>query len=304
MKITWQFDKCILCLKAPPNTFEHIIPESIGGRLQSYILCKKCNDITGSKLISKVKQDPSIRIALRNLSNKVPDLEESVENGQIYIGRDINNNLLTFIRKKSEFKVQEKKKRDDSLILDTKKVEKKHLKKILKKRGFKDSEILEKIDSFKKLENNIKVKLTEKEKIVKWGVQEFELCLSGPIIDNRAIILISYNYLSLLIGKLIYGQRLEFLRNYILDGVESEKISIQRFRTRKYSPFHQICPEFFTSKVILTIILFGYMVFKVNLNISLPKVQDYVYLEDLENKKTLFSGSIDNAKKGKYFNIK
>jgi len=109
MKITWQFDKCILCLKAPPNTFEHIIPESIGGRLQSYILCKKCNDFTGSKLISKVKQDPSIRIALRNLSNKVPDLEESVENGQIYIGRDINNNLLTFIRKKSEFKVQEKK---------------------------------------------------------------------------------------------------------------------------------------------------------------------------------------------------
>jgi len=163
---------------------------------------------------------------------------------------------------------------------------------------------LEKLDSFKKLENNIKVKLTEKEKIVKWGVQEFELCLSGPIIDNRAIILISYNYLSLLIGKLIYGQRLEFLRNYILDGVESEKISIQRFRTRKYSSFHQICPEFFTSKVILTIILFGYMVFKVNLNNSLPKVQDYVYLEDLENKKTLFSESIDNAKKGKYFNIK
>ena len=112
MKVIWQFNKCILCLNNPPNTFEHIIPESIGGKLSTPILCSNCNNyVTGSKLIGKVKKGSSIRLAIKNLKNEIPDLEESIEEGQLYIGRDINNNLLTFIRKNSKFKILEKKKR-------------------------------------------------------------------------------------------------------------------------------------------------------------------------------------------------
>ena len=57
MKVNFNFDNCILCLKNNADSYEHIIPRSIGGRLQVFMLCTKCNNSMGSELISKIKDN-------------------------------------------------------------------------------------------------------------------------------------------------------------------------------------------------------------------------------------------------------
>ena len=162
------------------------------------------------------------------------------------------------------------------------------------------SEILEKLESFKRLDDNEIMQLTNNEKIVKWSIKDFILDLSGPILDPKIILLIAYDYLSLLIGNLIYEKQLDFVRNYLLNSIESISFNIERFRTKKYLPIHKIYPKFFDLNIIITIILFGYIVFEVKLEITLPKVPDFVYLEDLKSKKTMFSNSVKEANQGKY----
>ena len=39
MKVKFDFDRCILCTENPADSWEHIIPDIIGGRLQARILC-------------------------------------------------------------------------------------------------------------------------------------------------------------------------------------------------------------------------------------------------------------------------
>ena len=63
-------DTCILCLSKKPEKKKNIIPDVIGGRLKSCILCNDCNSIMGYKLEKTFKTDPMIRIAIENLRDK------------------------------------------------------------------------------------------------------------------------------------------------------------------------------------------------------------------------------------------
>ena len=67
MRVEFDFAKCIICLERSPGSWEHVIPRSLGGRLQARILCKKCNSELGSQIISSLQSDPSIRFAFENL---------------------------------------------------------------------------------------------------------------------------------------------------------------------------------------------------------------------------------------------
>lgn len=82
-----EFDKCIYCLNKPADSWEHVIPQCIGGRLKARLLCSECNHVLGSKLVNKVKNDPSIRLAVRKLKGQIPQLFEAIEKGQIYDAR-------------------------------------------------------------------------------------------------------------------------------------------------------------------------------------------------------------------------
>jgi len=65
MVVLTKFDKCIICLENTIEGLEHILPECIGGRLQSNLLCKSCNNKFGSEIVSKIKIDPTFRLAMK-----------------------------------------------------------------------------------------------------------------------------------------------------------------------------------------------------------------------------------------------
>ena len=105
MKIDTGFRKCIICLENAPDSWEHIIPQSIGGRLQANILCKKCNSELGNMLMSKVKSDPSIRLAIKALKDIIPELFEQIEKRQLYDATDIKNDKVKKSSPKSSVKL-------------------------------------------------------------------------------------------------------------------------------------------------------------------------------------------------------
>lgn len=300
------FNKCILCKKNLANSWEHIIPKSIGGRLQVKILCSHCNNTIGSELISKVIEDPSIRFAIKELRNETPELFETMENGQIYNAMDANKEIIKMKYKNGRLEIVAHKKEDDSIIIGTEKaIKNKNIEKILEKDGLSKNEIKDKIQFFEKLKDNKIVRLSKNTKIVKWPIEPKSIFpnLQGSFVDEKVIALIAYEFLSLLIGNLIYKDRFDFIREFIMEGKKSEKFVIERLTSRHYSPYHKIYFELPETEIVINIILFRWLVYKVHFKDFKLLNDSPVYLEDLKNRKVLFAKSVSEAKKSNYYEL-
>lgn len=302
MKIESEFDKCILCLEQPADSWEHIIPESIGGRLQIKALCSRCNNTPGSGLISNVRMSSDIRLCIQNLKREIPDLYESMKKGLPYLAKGNDNKLVKLIRKNGEFVVLSQQEEDGSIIYDSKKA-RKHIAKMLKKQGLPGHEIAEKIDSLKKRESGGTVRLSNNLRAANRETGPIELCFVDLrekrvlLLDERVIVLIAYEFLSLLAGKSIYDRCFDCVRAFIKGGDKSESLVIEHLRFLSCGPYHEIYPQLSNTEVVVTIILFGEMVYRVHVkNIKLPS-PDFVYAENLRNKKSLLAKSVEDAKR-------
>ncbi|MGR3311691.1 MAG: HNH endonuclease [Candidatus Brocadiales bacterium] len=295
MKIKSDFNKCVLCLKNPANSWEHIIPKCIGGRLQVQVLCKDCNNKLGSTLINKVKTDPSIRLAVWNLKDEIPELFEAIENNQIYI--DEVKNCYKY--KNSKLKIITHEKEDGSLNYDTTKADK-HIERKLRKDGLSEDEIADKTQLFKGLEDNKFIQLSKKVSVEKRSPESLFPSLQDPLLDERVIVLIAYEFLCLLIGNLIYNEELDFIRVFIKEGAKSKKLVVEHLKSDHYSPRHKIYPELLETEIIINIILFGWLVRKVHIKGVRLSSPDYVYLEALKSRKTRIAESVGKAKQGIY----
>lgn len=111
-------DRCILCLQQDALTLEHIIPESLGGRLTSRFLCRKCNSTLGNRLEHAARFDPSIRIAGERLAPDIPELARRLAENQGYIGQSEAGLPPGYIRD-GGFRIFSKKLSDGSLVQPT-----------------------------------------------------------------------------------------------------------------------------------------------------------------------------------------
>lgn len=302
MRVRNVFQQCILCKKEPATSLEHMIPECIGGKLAVSILCTKCNNYLGSILINGIRQDPSIRLAVRNLRGEIPELFERVENGQEYYGRDRQGRLVKCTYKDSTFRVKARKDTDGSIWLDTCKGIS-DIRKILKKDGLTEKQIDEEIRSFVAQENDVEMHLSNSTKVIKRPVCDLFPSLQSSFLDDRFAVLLAYEYLSLILGNSIFNGGLDFVRAFIMEGKSSENIIIERLHGHHYGSWHKLYPEFLDEEVVINIRLFEWLCFKVHLKKVSIKGQERVYIEDLKNKKTLFADSLEEAKKNIYYTI-
>jgi hypothetical protein len=77
--IPWPVERCVLCLVEPIEeddqtwlTDAHLIPASIGGRLSSRLLCRRCNSTLGTGVEAPLVADPGIRACIETLSDQLP----------------------------------------------------------------------------------------------------------------------------------------------------------------------------------------------------------------------------------------
>jgi hypothetical protein len=258
MKAPGGFTKCTICLSEEKLTFEHIIPESLGGFLEVDLQCAKCNnDTLGSKLIPKAKKIYPVRLAIRALRKKLPDLYKSIEEGQEYTAKSSDESISTAFFKKGEI-VSKASKDDKGMVTVDKKDTEKNLRGILKKEGFSEADITNKLEEMKIHKIDEPLKLSNTLTIIKRKFIELFPKADDVDMDNRIVVLIAYNYLCITLGDPIFDTIFDSVRNFILKGVESQDVIVEQFPYNgPYQTYHKLYRENFDNFTKINIVLFG-----------------------------------------------
>lgn len=299
MKIKSNFQLCSICLEQKELTYEHIIPESLGGILEADIQCADCNNNKlGSKLVSKAKRTYTIRLAINHLRHNLPRLYNRIEEGQDYIAHKKDKTTSEAILKNGRIKSKAEKSTDGSINIDKQDTEKK-IKEILTKEGLTKEEIEKKLDEFEKVEVGKRHKLTDSITVIKNRFVSWFQKPSDTNIDDRVITLIAYNYLCMVIGDIILDSRMNFLREFILEGTKTDDLVIEQIPyTSKYEPYHKIFSEPGDTDIKVTIVLFGSIICIVTVkNLTAPKDFNWILVQDLEERSVMISESFEAVKR-------
>jgi len=305
MKVPLQLDKCIICYERPPDTWEHVLPESIGGRLQAKILCGKCNSEVGSGIEAIIKSDPSVRLAIEHLKDKLPDLYRKMQQRQSFIGKDFQGREVKMYSKDDRIRVRAETLDDGSLIQDTDRA-RGELQRMLEEKGIDEREISRVLGEFDAIPEGQCVELPYGLVVAKWSIESVQPDLRSPLIDNRVPLLIAYEFLSLLLGPVILSEKLSPIRKGILGKQWPPFCNIEYLTTGKYAPEHSLYMKTGAEEAIVFIRLFGWLVYAVHLRVlgfdHLKHIP--VYVEDLKNKRSLVACSLEMAERGVFFPFK
>lgn len=184
-EVPWPHGRCILCLGQRDLTVEHIIPRQVGGRLTARFLCKLCNDQLGYRVEADVRADPSIRLAAQNLQDEIPDLAKAIREGQPYIasgpGGKIRGNV-----KGGKFQLDAGMRENGSVVQPTPEA-RKHLQRVLAKRGLGPEAIQQLVAGFDEAPDNTVVELGLDLHAIRWGIDEIHPVLAGPFLSSAVL---------------------------------------------------------------------------------------------------------------------
>jgi hypothetical protein len=304
MRVPVGFSKCSVCLEEGKLSFEHIIPESLGGFLAADIQCTKCNsDILGSKLVSKAKRTYTIRLAIRALKKELPRLYQSIEEGQEYSAKRSDEVITTVFFKKGEIVSKAGIEKDGSLVIDRKDTESR-LKNRLRKDGFTEEQIQSKLKEFNDLKVDQPFQISNTLKVIKRKFMSLFPLAGNVDMDDRIVALIAYNYLCITVGDIVFDERFDVVTDMILNGSKSDNIIIKQFPYNgPYKPYHKLYLESLEDRTKVTIVLFGSIAYVISFLYIKIMTDNHVIIQDLVEKKLYFSLKIEDAKQGIYYVI-
>lgn len=93
MKVPWAYQRCVLCLRGPDPedegsrlTWAHIVPKSVGGKLEVKFLCSYCNSVLGHTVEKGLKADPSIASCIQAILSRLsPSLRKKLLAGMSWM---------------------------------------------------------------------------------------------------------------------------------------------------------------------------------------------------------------------------
>lgn len=301
MKVDYEFKKCILCMKSVPENWEHIISESLGGRIQAKILCTSCNSTLGSELIGNLKQNASIQLIMEQLKGEIPHLYSQLMKKATFVGKAHDGSLVHVAQVGRNSKVIPSKGENDSIIQDTKEASK-TLEKILTKNKVSPDEIERLKKIFVELGENIPLEVSENYTFMKRPIPKLQLKLDPKNeIDNRLATLISFEFLSILIGNLILNSAFDQIRNYVGYGTPTDRIMIEHVHGKQPDPIHAIVIEPMDVAIKFHVRLFRLITFLVTFQNYSYGGLDSAYMEDLKLQKSLFAKTREEAKQGLWY---
>ncbi len=297
------FIKCSVCLGDDKLTYEHIIPESLGGFLEVNLQCGKCNnDLLGSKLIPKAKKIYPIRLAIHSLKSELPELFKSIEEGQKYSAKSSDETISSAFLKNGEIISKAGKVNESELKIDKRDTEK-NLRGMLSKEGFSDKEIEKKLNEFNSIKVDELFKISNLLTVVKRKFLSWLPIADEVDMDNRIILLIAYNYLCITTGEMIFNDYFDSIREFIKSGTPSNYLQFEQFPYNgPYKPFHKIYLETLDDRTKVTILLFGSIAYKVTfLKLKIMSNDNNIIIQELTEKKLYFAKTIQEAKEGLYY---
>jgi len=289
MEVRWPHNRCIICLQEGNLTAEHIIPAQIGGKLSVPVLCKPCNDRLGYQVEAAVKSDPAIRCAVEHLKEEIPDVAKQFLEGQTYLGSG-EGGLVRGKVKDGTFRVNAGRKQDGSIIQPTPDG-RDHVSKVLQKRGVDQEDRETILQQFDQAPENQRIELAPGLAAIKWRIDTIEPALGGPRLPERVLLKIAYEFVACHLGAKVYEQsaQLTDIRRALFEqSADTHIYSVEYLTTRKYAPIHRIALAGMSPHVVVTICLFGWLLFRVHFQrIAIPP-PNYRYSCNLDNGEEFF----------------
>ena len=276
---------------------EHLIPQALGGRLTCKFLCFSCNSRLGHNLERAAKSDPSVLLAVKHLSEKIPSLARKLMESHPHVGYSTLGAAPGYV-KDGEFRVRSQSLDDGSIIQPTDDATK-SIKTILRRSGYEKNPIENAVEAFQEAPENERIEVAPDLEVVKWRTDRIELDLSktqmmNPIIPTK----IAFEFLVCHAGTAIYDEvpQLSEVRQALCTmETASDSIRIDRLSSSKYEPFHGICFEGNDPHARVQIRLFGWLAFRVHflrLSVGGPR---FVYTHRLDTGKE-HAGIVDEAR--------
>lgn len=249
MQIPWGENKCILCLEEKEMTKEHLIPESLWGKLFCEFLCEKCNSKLGGDIEKNIKHDIAIRLAVEAMAEKIPKLLTKFRDKQDYI-----------LKTKSGEKIPGKI-RDGQFFVN----------------GLNSGvELGQRTQSWPYSFN--------KERKKQAGKIIPDLSKNNDI-NELVLLKIAYEFLALRIGNLIYRDfpdlvdSRKMLQDFYFD---SQFIKIEPLHANQYRPFHGVGFEKNTPYIVIQIRLFDWIAYRVHFTRTALKGPMFRYTNHLD----------------------
>lgn len=283
MVVPWNDERCILCLQAKPLSIEHVIPQSLGGILSCDFLCKPCNDRFGHGFEAKAKSDPAIRIAITNLRHDLPELYDSIEEGQRYLV-DTGPAKLSGTLRKGQVRGAEGK-LDDGSIIKSEENAPNTLRRMLSKEG-RDQDFIERaLKKWEAAPPDEIVPLSPEISVKKWHDRPARPEYTEPNLNPLIPLKIAYEFSALLLENRILDDQptLNQIRLALFAGDEEfAKPLVKRLFAPKYNTFHGICFHRNDPEAIIEVRLFGMLAYQVRLLGVALQMERIVYTHDLK----------------------
>lgn len=229
-------------------------------------LCKPCNDRLGHEVEAAVKDDPAIRLAVEHLKPQIPELAREILDGQPYLSRG-DGGVVRGKFKAGTFRVDSLQKEDGSVIQPTPDA-RKHIAKVLRREGGGDEEVTVVLTRFDAGPENRLFQLAPGLAAIKWRIDRIEPALDGPSLSEQTLLKIAYEFAACHLAEKAYDQshQLATLRGAVFSPSSAfGAFSIDYLTTRRYAAVHQLALTGQTPHVVVTICLFGWLLFRVHL---------------------------------------
>lgn len=230
------------------------------------------------------KSDPSIRLAIGHLSQELPNLYASVEEGQEHVlNTDVGQIFGKF--RNGEITGGHRKLQDGSLLVPSVGAET-HIQNILAKDGLTRIEIQKALEIYKNAEVGQKVDLSPNISTVqhtpKYGGPKFD---SGEPLNPLVTLKIAYEFAALITGTPILESQFPFQevrRCLIEQRTSSDAFNIERLDATDYKSFHGIAFEGNSHIATFQVRLFGKLAYRVKFAKVAINISPCTYTHDLK----------------------
>ena len=279
------------------------MPDIIGGRLQGRMLCNSCNYTFGSSLVSKLKSDASFRFAMEGLKGQLPALYAKTQEKVTFVGSAADGSVIRASVTNKDMKILPGRGANDSLILDTNEAAN-ALHTTLIRHGVSPEEAAIWKDRFVQLGEDAPLQIPTGETYIKRPTPPLCPELGQFRVDDRLLALIAFEFLSLLIGKLIFRPSFHPIRQYIQSKFDTDVVTVEHFAAgRKYDTFHAIAVAPLEGVIRVDIRLFRWIASVVTLHGFDYRGPDSVYFEDLQTPRSLFAPTREDANQGNWLTV-
>ncbi len=270
------------CLGSEDFTLEHVIPEALGGTLTCRFLCGRCNSRLGHLVESEAKADPTVRLAVAELVDRLPKLAAQLSEGQEYVSHGPGGERLGWMAN-GDFAIATRKLEDGSLIQPTSDAVG-SIRRMLERSGHDEDAISESLRLLEQAPDNTRVSLSGGIEIVKWSIEQVRPTLDGPLLNPLVALKSAYEFLALHLNNAVYEDvpTLAAARIALAGGaLDSHHLSVERLHAPEPRPIHGLVFEGSSPYTRVQVRFFGQLAFRVHFRTLAVGGPRFIYTHDL-----------------------